>query len=283
MEKEQFLKILRDELIARDITAEAAERHVRSLSLTLSDEDTDAIKKIEDPAEIALLAEGIASVKARSTAEKAEPTAEEPSPDTAQIPLCAETDDENLDDDVKVYNGSSGMPSAPQAHISDEEIKEAVPTDSPAEKAEEKEPIPATPRGRKIFLTTLICTSPLLAVLLAVYFGAFGIGFAALFSVIIASFAALIGGVAAGVTLALVGIVYGIIQLFTEPSSAPGIYEIGLGLCIGGIVMFSAILLYNCAVRLMPWVIRKFKKLFGICTGKLKQLYRSAKEACYKL
>ena len=73
------------------------------------------------------------------------------------------------------------------------------------------------------------------------------------------------------------------VSFFTVSSSAPGLYEIGLGLTVGGIVMLGGILVYNCAIRLVPWLIRLLGDLFRFCTGKLKDLFRMAKEACYKL
>lgn len=263
MEKKQFLTTLRDELIKRDFTPEQAERHVRSLSLTLTPEDIKSISRIDDPAEIGILAQGIAEVKARAA--KANAPGDKPAAEA--------------DDDVKVYTGSNDTAAE---EVDDDSIYESAIAEAEAETVTE-EIAPPSPRGRAVFWTVLICTLPLTLVLLAVYFAAFGVGFAALISIIIALFAALIGGVAVGATVSLVGVIYGIVQLITEISAAPGLYEIGLGLSVAGIVMIAGILIYNLAIRLLPWVIRLLGKLFAICTGKLKNLIKSAKEACYKL
>jgi len=102
-------------------------------------------------------------------------------------------------------------------------------------------------------------------------------------AVIVLLVAGLIGGAAVGAVVSLVGIVYGIMQLITAASSAPGLYEIGLGITVGGVVMAGGIIVYNIAIRLIPLLIRLLASLFGFCTGKLRTLFQMAKEACYRL
>lgn len=246
MQKERFLTLLRDELIKCGLTPEAAQRHVRSIGLTLSPEDIKEIESVEDPGEISALAEGIAQVKMRAAA-KAAPA---PAENTAVIPH------------------------------SDEGI--ILPKDEPD--AYEEDPVPADiRRGRTVFLVILLCTLPLSLAFLALYVGAFGVMFAALCGVIALLVAALIAFVAAGASVSLIGIIYGITQLITATSTAPGLYEIGLGLTVAGVVMLGGILIYNCAIRLIPYLIRLLGVLFRFCTAKLKQLFQMGKEACYKL
>ena len=45
----------------------------------------------------------------------------------------------------------------------------------------------------------------------------------------------------------------------------------------------NCILIYNLAIRVVPKLIRLLGTLFRFCTGKLKELFSRAKEACYKL
>ena len=47
--------------------------------------------------------------------------------------------------------------------------------------------------------------------------------------------------------------------------------------------MLGGILVYNMAIRLVPLLMRLLGSLFHFCTGKLKNLFRRAKEACYTL
>lgn len=107
--------------------------------------------------------------------------------------------------------------------------------------------------------------------------------FTALASLIVLLIAGLIGTSAIGAAVFFVCIVYGISQLITVASAAPGLYEIGLGITVGGIVMMLGILIYNFAIRVIPKLIRLLGTLFRFCTGKLKELFNRAKEACYKL
>ena len=82
----------------------------------------------------------------------------------------------------------------------------------------------------------------------------------------------------AGTALALVGIIYGAIQLFSGSGPA-GLYEIGEGLMIAGGTMLAGILLYNAAVRLAPFLIRKTARLIGVTAKALKKLFLKIKGA----
>ena len=77
------------------------------------------------------------------------------------------------------------------------------------------------------------------------------------------------------------GIIYGITQLF---SYAPiGLYEIGLGVRVGGFVMLGGIIVYNVAVRLLPYLIRRELDLFTFTSHKCVELYYYVKGACADL
>ncbi len=255
MEKEQFLTVLRDELIKRGIPPETAQRHVRSIGLTLSPEDIRELESLDDPGEISALAEGIAKVKLRTaTKEPAVPAA--PSADTTVIP---QTESEA----IPLLGAQPSLP------FEADEPEDDRPSD--------------IGHGRTVFWVLFFVTLPLSLLFLALYVSVFGLMFGALCAVIILLVAGLIGGVAAGAAVSLVGIIYGITQLITAPSAAPGLYEVGLGLTIAGIVMLGGILVYNCAIRLIPYLIRLLGVLFRFCAAKLKQLFKMAKEACYKL
>ncbi len=354
MEKEQFQHILRDELIARGMTPEGAERHVRTLSLSFEPKDLKEIAhlRVED---IAPIAEGIAKVRDRVAQAKKEASAPKslpfdtpPKADTAvDTPSEADTDEEQKDgtaegmfsllsleelleddtknytpaaadaapkasspkeesdeevlrifepsstnaaydedDDVKVYTGERAAPDpAAFAEETSQEEENPPPLEeiSPEEEAPPAAQIQATKRGRTVFWTVLLCTLPITISLLLAYYVLFAVAFTALCALIIALFAALIGGVAIGTTVALTGIIYGIVQLITALSPAPGLYEIGLGLTVAGCVMLGGILVYNCAIRFIPWLIKKLGVFFRFCSRKLKQLLKKAKEACYTL
>ena len=56
-----------------------------------------------------------------------------------------------------------------------------------------------------------------------------------------------------------------------------------MGVIIAGVVMFGGILLYNIAVRLLPFLIRMLWRLFCFCLKKLRVLFNYVKRECAKL
>lgn len=277
MQKEQFLSILRDELAARGIPAASAGQYVQHIAQTLSASDIAEIESIRDPADVAKLAQGIVMIKQRSASRPNTPVPQKSAPAhpaparPAPVRPAAEEDD-----DVKVY-GAAPAKREPAPSV----VEDAVDY-SEYVRDDDSEPS-ATVKGKRTFWLIFVCALPLTLLLLLAYFGVFGVGFAALGALIVLLIAGLIGGVAVGAVVSFVGIVYGITQLITASSQAPGLYEIGLGITVGGIVMAGGILVYNIAIRLIPLLIRLLASLLRICTGKLRTLYHMAKEACYKL
>lgn len=131
------------------------------------------------------------------------------------------------------------------------------------------------------FYLIFACTSPLWGFIALCVLGLFIIALAAMFIGIFVLIGLLFVGVAAGTVVALIGIIYGITQLFEY---APiGIYEIGLGIRVGGFVMLGGIIVYNTAVRLLPYLIRRELDLFTFVVHKCVELYYRAKGACADL
>lgn len=139
----------------------------------------------------------------------------------------------------------------------------------------------ATTKGKAIFWGTFAVTLPFTAFLFvgitAVFFGLI-IGFSVLIAGIIAGLVAM---VAAGSAISLVGVIYGITQLFV--SFPIGLYEIGLGVIITGFMMLAGILLYNFAIRLLPFVIRKVYEFFKLYLKSVKYLFNYLKGRCYSI
>lgn len=122
---------------------------------------------------------------------------------------------------------------------------------------------PASEEGFKKFWTLFAITSPLTLILLLIagVIAAAGVGASILLTV--GSFALLIVWVAAGSALSLIGIIYGVSQLFiTQPV---GLFELGLGIVLAGITMLFGILIYNFASRVMPFVTKK--AMLGVRMG----------------
>ncbi len=139
------------------------------------------------------------------------------------------------------------------------------------------EEIPSSKMFWILFGVSLPITIPLaLAVL-----GVFALMWGGLAGIIVGAIAALVGVVTAGTALSLVGIIYGIVQLFT--SVATGLYEIGIGIVVAGIVIAVGILLYNFAVRLMPILIKLVWRLFKYVLERLRELFNYLRKESAKL
>lgn len=83
--------------------------------------------------------------------------------------------------------------------------------------------------------------------------------------------------IAVGGTVASVaGIIYGVVQIFT--GAAPiGWYEIGLGVVIIGMTVFSGVVFFNCSVRFVPIFMRQLGSLLRIFFGKVLSEAKTAK------
>ncbi len=128
-----------------------------------------------------------------------------------------------------------------------------------------------------LFAVSLPLTVPLMLAIIAVFVSVW-VGLAA---VIAAAVAVLVAMVTVGTAASLIGIIYGVIQLFT--SVPVGLYEIGIGVVVAGVVMFAGILLYNFAVRLVPLLIRLVGRLFKFVLKKLRVLFNFLRRECAKL
>ena len=287
MKKDDFLRLLHDELIRHGATAEVADHHVRVIAQTFTPEDIARVEHIENPDEVSRLAQAIVMIKAKP-AEKSAPAGEPretvsaeavPSPESPEVQSDIPQDD---DSDMKVYTGEPVVAPSPRrtSAVADED---AFYEDMIRDDEEDGFVHAVTPRGKQTFWIIFACSLPLILVFLVLYFSLFAAMFTALCSLIILLVAGLIGGVAIGAAISFICIAYGITQLITVASAAPGLYEIGLGISVAGIVMLGGILVYNMAIRLVPLLMRLLGSLFHFCTGKLKNLFRRAKEACYTL
>ena len=132
--------------------------------------------------------------------------------------------------------------------------------------------------NRQKFRIIAIATLPLsLAVLLAIAF-LFGAAFFGIAVLIIGAVGLLVAMTAAGTLTALFGLIFGVAQMVT---SVPiGLYECGLSIIIGSSVLFCGILVYNFAVRLMPYAAKWLLVFAKYVVKKLKELYIYLKKEC---
>lgn len=136
--------------------------------------------------------------------------------------------------------------------------------------------IPNTTLYWVIILLTIPLSVPLLLTVLFLFIAAF----AFLAVSIVALFAALVFVVVAGTGFSLVGIIYGVTQIYT--SLPVGLFEIGFGVVIGGSAMLSGILIYNTAIHFLPFVIKYLIVFFMFTMYKIKEFFKFVKKECAK-
>lgn len=122
--------------------------------------------------------------------------------------------------------------------------------------------------AKTILLKILFCIAiPVAVILAAVVFAAFMVVVIALGCAAIAVIAALVAIVTVGCSVALIGVIYGAYKIVVGAVPV-GLYEIGLGITLGGSVMLVGVLMYNAAIRLVPFIIRKLGQLIVFAVRK---------------
>ncbi len=95
---------------------------------------------------------------------------------------------------------------------------------------------------------------------------------------IICFVAALVAVTAVGTLVSVFGLIFGVAQLLT---SAPiGVYECGLAIMLGAAAMFIGILIYNVAVRLLPFLAKCLLRLFKLIFRSIRRFYVFLKRRC---
>ncbi len=128
------------------------------------------------------------------------------------------------------------------------------------------------------FWVIFFCCIPLLFFVGAFVLTVFTAIFFGLIALIIILVAMMAVAVAAGSAVALIGIGYGILEMFSN--AAAGLYEAGLGIMAAGITMLVGVLIYNAAIRLVPWIMKKLKVFFKFVIKKLGALAEYLKGVC---
>ncbi len=135
-------------------------------------------------------------------------------------------------------------------------------------------------KGSSLFWTLFILTLPITVPLFLAVCGVFGVLYAAVTALIIVFTGAMIATVACGTALALVGIIYGATQCF---KALPiGLFEIGVGIALGGVTMLVSVLLYNIAIRYIPRLYKLVGRFGGWVFGGIGKLYTNIKKECGK-
>lgn len=133
-----------------------------------------------------------------------------------------------------------------------------------------------------LYVLLLVVTIPLSVALILTAFVVY-LGFWVVLALaMIACIAALVVFVTVFALIAIVGIVYGVVQLITG-NMPVGLFEIGLGVMVGAAVMFIGILVYNFAVRFIPFIMKLLARLFHAGFRGIKNGYHMLKGAVEEL
>lgn len=276
MELNIFIKELEASLVRRGINPEVANKHVHTLQRTFTDDDLNEIDNIQSDDEVEDIADNIALILMKNKI-KTRP----PQQTTEAVPPPPRRDTVNEQLSPPQQQGKSTA----NSYYTRQQSAKQVPVRQEQEEVddffEDYSGEDKTTKGFYTFWLVFIFTLPITAVLAAAFFGIFIGTFVVLASLIVGLIAGLIGIVAVGAGVSLVGIIFGVTQLFTFASA--GVYEIGLGIIVIGIVMFVSILIYNIAIHFLPWVMKKVGVLLKFTCGKIRDLFLNIRRECYRL
>lgn len=129
-----------------------------------------------------------------------------------------------------------------------------------------------------MFWVLLVLTFPLWGMIGLTVLSLFLAAFASLAALIVGLVAVMIGVAAVGTGLSLFGIIYGITQTFSVMPA--GVFEIGLGVTIGGAAMFIGISVYNIAIRFLPFVMGKLFVFLKFVMRSTVRLFQKIKKEC---
>ena len=129
-----------------------------------------------------------------------------------------------------------------------------------------------------MFWVLFALTFPLWGVIALTVLSLFLLCFAAIAVMIVGLVAAMIAVAAVGTGLSLFGIIYGITQTFSVLPA--GLFEIGLGVTIGGSAMFAGIAIYNIAIRFLPFVMTKLFEFLKFVIRSAVRLFHKIKKEC---
>ncbi len=202
-------------------------------------------------------------------------------PDAIAQNLCGMLQDsdgagaaEALYDDASMY--PTELPEAEDAIDAEELTSQEDGVEEAPEKPKKakRKKVKGTPLFWTLFFLSMPIWGMLLLIVCALFLGMYLVLIGGIVLFVLALVVVAVGGTA----LALYGIVYGIIECFA--SVPAGLFEIGLGVALGGAALLAGVLLYNIAIRFFPWVIGKLSVLVRFTAGKLGDLYYLIKKEC---
>ena len=133
-------------------------------------------------------------------------------------------------------------------------------------------------KNRRKFWLLFILTLPLTAITLAITGSVFALAFFAIAVIILISVGVLVLITALGTVVSVLGLIFGVSQMLSNLPVA--LYECGIAICVGSIALFCGILVYNFAVRLMPFLAKCLLIFMRFVFRKYRELYIYLKREC---
>ncbi len=295
MQKTDFLKQVAEILITAEYDAAATEAAITRLSDyldSLSPEDLQReLDECSDPKKTAqVILSSAPGAKPRRRAARPTPTAG--NQETARIPVSEMTqtaerqntasgiDGETVKIDVVPRPQRQAKPPAPTAPSEEDDASEEMTlhTAHAIKYSDLDRVVAVDPRNRIIFWCVFALLSPVIAILLLFVLALFAAVFLGMAVMVAGCIAALVGVVGIGTGVSLFGLIYGTTQLFSALSA--GLYEIGVAISVAGASLFLGILLYNTAIRLMPFLMRYLYIFFCFVMKKAYQLFQFIRREC---
>lgn len=136
-------------------------------------------------------------------------------------------------------------------------------------------------QNRKKFWTIFFCTLPITLAVLFATAALFAFGFFTIAMIIIIAVGGLIFVTASGTLVSVFGLIFGASQML---SSIPvGLYECGISIMIGAFALALGVLVYNFAVRLMPYAAKWLLVFVKYVIRKYREFYVYLKKECLGL
>lgn len=316
MEQEAFLTALEKRLIEMEIPAQYRQQYLHQFARyfnTMTDAETIGQQLAQaDPNEIALeIARAVAEAITREDAlsRDAETASGIPSDLTTDDPIVNASSASELEEETIVTDAPPSIDTQAQilhdpltkddivgaACLSDEPepFEEEYLYDlPPAEKAEEDgiplyvdetfpydayftdQKAPITPQ----YIGLLILTSPIAATLYLTVFALFFGSFAVLCALIAIFSCAVILLAGTGGAIAAFDLIYAISRF--AQSTAIGLYETGIAVICAGVTLFFTIVLFQCGLRFLPFVLQQLRRLLSYVLSLISRLYRYLRKEC---
>lgn len=288
MNIKDFAATLAAELCSRGISRDDAMKHALTLIKTLTEDDIREITEYRTAEDFAELSDSLAEL----INEKNQRRIANDAPQTANVNVSVgEAEDIGATRSYKivpsaVFNTAEDMA---QTVVGDAVTSDALVLELAEEQEiylEEggaiREKVVLTPRGRGFFIAVSVLTSPLWICLAAVVLALFGLSIAAVCLMIAFAMCLVCVETAGGGILTLVGIIWGVSRMFVGTVGI-GLYEVGLGIVIGGASLALGILTYNFATVTLPYLLRHLISFEGYCLRHVGPLLDRMREECNRL